>query len=191
VIADTLELAALMTTDDGQVVDPATGEIVAWDQVGRDLLGETLRTYARAKMRMDVLRLDLDERVTELTGADPTCARLVAEMDQAQTVVADIEATLASLFLDRRDKVSLDIAGVAGVTWPKARQTWTLARPASWYAGDRARHELSNLVNTTWGETGGYAPTTIGLLVHRVLQWLAPTSKTGELPAPTIRVHGL
>lgn len=171
---------ALLNERTGEMVDPTDTPAV------RAMCGAVLDAYAYAHHRAEAARLAAEERRTEVIGrewdrlqrelgSDPEWLALQREKVEAEAEAAAILEGLNGALRDRAgdQAISLD-AGSALVTWGKARSTWTLARPASWFATPAARSSLARTVDNAAAR---------GLdIVSAVLDWLDPTEKLGELP---------
>lgn len=156
------------------------------DQAELDAL---LEQYARIKTRVSELAAQGAE-MAEAILADNSEYQSVRGAEQlGRESLASIEARLAPLFPDREEAVSAETtSGSVRVTWGKARETWTLAHPASWYATGEAEDQLRHTVLSV---VKGISQETAHSLVFQFFKWLRPTVKVGELPAPTITVRDL
>lgn len=186
-------LPALALDTDGRIIAPGTGEVLD-EAAAADALAETLRTYARAKVQADACYLTMQDArddciaVAELALAgDVTYQARKAELENARDTMATIQASLDGLFAGRdgRHPVKVDMGDVM-VSWGKARETVTLAHPASWYATRDAFYSLAERF-----QRHGYAdePEDASALAGEVIAWLSPTTKTGELPGASITVR--
>lgn len=184
-------LPALALTDDGRILAPDTGEVLD-EAAAADALAETLRTYARAKVEADALAMRMqdaeDAAIARLWGEDSDYHDCKVRRDMAITHMAAIQASLDGLFAGRdgRQPVKIDMGDVM-VTWGKARETVTLAHPASWYATEDARQELVAVLYRL--RCGEMASPNNGDLADAIIAWLAPTTKTGELPPASVTVR--
>lgn len=182
-----MDLPALALTDDGRITNRATGEVLD-ETAAADALAETLRTYARAKVEADALAMRLRDMEADALAdvrADFYYQSAAAQCADARNTMAAIQASLDGLFAGRdgRHPVKVDMGDVM-VSWGKARETVTLAHPASWYATPAAVKELAALVAREWGGCGD------GLgMAQMMIAWLAPTTKTGELPSASVTVR--
>ncbi|MCE7937885.1 MAG: hypothetical protein DYG90_04660 [Chloroflexi bacterium CFX6] len=179
---------ATLALTNGKLVDTATGAVVRDDDPATIPGGivTALDTYARARVEADALALRLDDlRQPHLAAYDAALAAdreyqdTLARLADARRVVDETHAALDTMLPDRTDKVSLDTGRVL-VTWGKPRESWALARPASWYATAAAHRELRGLL-TMYEDGAG--------LASYILDWLAPTSKTGDAPPVRITVR--
>ena len=181
----------LALTEDGQILNADTGELLS-EEAAADALADTLRTYARAKVQADACYLTMQDArdgciaAAELALAgDVTYQARKVELENARDTMAAIQATLNGLFAarDGRHPVKVDRGDVM-VSWGKARETVTLAHPASWYAGPDARRELQRILMSMMDATDA------AIMLNAIVDdWLAPSTKTGELPAASITVR--
>ena len=184
------ERLAGLVQDGENVVDGRTGEIVQVDDpaVATALFGETLATYARAKVEAQALSMRLADMETDAIAElsdKPDYVAAKEQRDRARQVMAEVEAVLSGLFGDRDTKVSIDTTGVL-VTWPKPREAWSLAKPASWYATAEARASVVALVARL---TGSDDYDQNAYMANAIITWLAPTAKVSEPGAPSITVR--
>lgn len=196
-------LPALALTDRGDVLDTDTGAIIPSDDPAAvpATMTAALNTYARARVKAEALSLRLaDMREPWIkamdTGlaADPVYQALQAERAEALLVVDQTHAALSEYFQERQEKVSLDTGAVL-VTWPKPRETWSLAQPPGWYAGDAARAQLrreigNELLRLGLANEGNQIFAAEAAVMERVLAWLNPTAKVGALPEVRITLRG-
>lgn len=177
-------LPELTLTAAGDVLDVATGAIIPQDDAAAvpTTIKTALDTYARARVKAEALGMRMadmrDPYIAAMDAglaADAEYQALQAERAEALFVVDSTHAALGAYFQDRADKVSMDVK-TALVTWPKPRETWSLAKPASWYAEKAARAGLARLIGEDHADT--------------VLAWLAPTAKVGAVPEVRITIRG-
>lgn len=187
-IADTVPALTLVS---GRVMAAETGELVDVEDpaVATELFGETLDTYARAEVEATALGMQIEdmERAWLAKLREGVDYQLLAERRQdARNTMARIEATLGGLFGERDSKVSIDTGRVL-VTWSKPRETWSLAKPASWYGTEVACQDLARRLRERWDASLDYHEA-LGLAVL-VRDWLAPTAKVSEPGGPNITVR--
>lgn len=188
-------LPTLALTDDGRITNPTTGELLD-ETAAADALAETLRTYARAKVEDDALTMRIVDRRNEMIiqvvdgvlDTDPTHQAERRKRDEARNTMLAIQASLDGLFAGRDGShpVRVDMGDVM-VSWGKARETVTLAHPASWYATEVACQDLAKRLRNYWDADLSHEMA-MSLAVF-VRDWLAPTTKTGELPGASITVR--
>lgn len=188
-IADTV--LPTLTLVEGRVMAAETGELVDVEDpaVATELFGETLDTYARARVEADALGMQIEdmERAWLAKLREGVDYQLLAERRQeARNTMARIEATLGGLFGERDSKVSIDTGRVL-VTWSKPRETWSLAKPASWYGTEVACQDLAKKLRNYWELSLSHEQAL--RLAVLVRDWLAPTAKVGEPGAPNITVR--
>lgn len=187
-------LPALILTTDGRMVDADTGAIVQTDDPTAlpATITDALNGYARARVEADALALRINERrawlirdlVQTALDADQDHQADIARHDAARQTIAETEAALDGFFADRADKVSLDTGRVL-VTWGKPRETWSLANPPSWYAGDKAVPSLARyLVSRNACDLLAAEQ-----IAEVVLEWLDPAAKAGAAPAVKLTVR--
>lgn len=193
--ADELDalLPALTINPDGALMDATTGELVDLDDKSavRRVCGAVLDAYAHAVHQAEALRLDIEDRRQPLITAALAAveAELANDWDyQAKLVdharqTATREAILAGLNGALRDRtgdkaISLD-AGAVLLTFPKARETWSLAKPARWYDTSAARKSLIRLLSKILPLDAD--PDYPDAVAAKVLDWLDPSSKKAEL----------
>lgn len=191
-------LPVLNVEPDGRVVDLTTGEALDIDDKAaiKRVCGAVLEAYARATNRAEALRLAIEAKREPLIKAamDAVEAELANDWDyQAQRVdlanaTAERDFILDGLngaLTDRTgdEAISLD-TGSALVTWGKARETWTLAHPPSWYATPESRRSLAKLIARS-------LPHDAEFLADRIIEdWLEPTAKRGDLPPVRVTLRG-
>lgn len=185
-----MDLPALALTDDGRITNRATGEVLD-ETAAADALAETLRTYARAKVEADALAMRLRDMEADALAdvrANFYYQSAAAQCADARNTMAAIQASLDGLFAGRdgRHPVKVDMGDVM-VSWGKARETVTLAHPASWYATETACQELALRLRERWDVSLGHHEA-LALAVF-VRAWLAPTTKTSDLPGASITVR--
>lgn len=185
-----MDLPALALTDDGRIINPTSGEVLD-ETAAADALAETLRTYARAKVEADALAMRLRDMEADALAdvrADLYYQSADAQCADARNTMAAIQASLDGLFAGRdgRQPVKIDMGDVM-VTWGKARETVTLAHPASWYATEVACQDLAKLLRRYW-DVDLTHQSALALAVF-VRDWLNPTTKSGELPGASITVR--
>ncbi|MCE7938076.1 MAG: hypothetical protein DYG90_05645 [Chloroflexi bacterium CFX6] len=180
----------------GQLVDAETGAVIPADDptaVPADIV-TALDTYARARVEADALAMRLDDiRQPHLAAYDAALAAdseyqaTLARLAEARRVIDEMHEALDVMLPGRTDKVSLDTGRVL-VTWGKPRSTWTLARPASWYASSVAREDFRRRVG---GEDccNPMPESQFAALMDAVFSWLAPGAKAGEAPAVRVTVR--
>lgn len=187
-------LPALALTDDGRIVNPTSGEVLD-ETAAAAALAETLRTYARAKVQADACYLTMQDARDQCIAAaeyalagDVTYQARKAELENARDTMAAIQATLDGLFAGRdgRHPVKVDMGDVM-VSWGVARSTTTLAKPASWYATEVACQELADRLRKYW-DVDLTHQSALALAVF-VRDWLAPTTKVGDLPPASVTVR--
>jgi len=180
-----------LTLVGGRVMAAETGEVLDVEdpEVATELFGETLETFARARIEADALQMqleDIEAMALSTARATEKYKQITARHQVARDTMARIEATLDGMFGERDAKVSIDTGRVL-VTWGKPRETWSLAKPASWYATGKARYGLQQLL-AGYLNAEGDEPFIVAT-ANAVLNWLAPTAKVSEPGAPSITVR--
>lgn len=180
------------------------GEILSADnpETAMAVMGETLQTYAHARRASDALSFQIADREIELGNiirpeqealdakleslyeADPLLIGARAKLAEARQTVMDVEATLATMFIDRKRGAILDI-GAVRVAWPKPRETVSLSHPPSWYSTPVAQRDLSaELVREHQMD-----PIDAANYARTMLEWLSPTAKISAPAAPQITIR--
>lgn len=180
-----------LTLVDGRVMAADTGEVLDVEDpdVATQLFGETLDTFARARVEADALAMqleDIEAMALSTARATDKYKQIAARRQAARDTMARIEATLGGMFGERDTKVSIDTGRVL-VTWGKPRETWSLAKPASWYGTEVACQDLARRLRDRWDASLGHHEAL--LLAVLVRDWLAPTAKVSEPGAPSITVR--
>lgn len=198
-LTDLLPELSVSGNDQGNVIDLRTGEAIDLDDKAavKAACGAVLDAYALAATKAEALRLEIDERRRAIMAPAIAAAEaaLASDGDLRALQIAQAEATATrDTILDGLNSalrgrtgdaaISLD-TGAALVTWGKARETWTLAHPASWYgtpAANRSlRHVLAGFCSTIDDEDRAIAA---------VIDWLDPTAKLGDLPPVRVTLRG-
>lgn len=188
-------LPDLSVRDDGEIIDHKTGAYIDLDDKAavKAACGAVLDAYALAATKAEALRLEIDERRRAIMAPAIAAAEaaLASDGDLRALQIAQAEATATrDTILDGLNgalrgrtgdaAISLD-TGTALVTWGKARETWTLAHPASWYATGAARRALVGMFRACDSDEER---------VNSVLEWLDPGAKLGDLPPVRVTLRG-
>lgn len=190
----------------GAIVDAETGELAVVGDGGSPAamtVANVCDRYAAAKIEAEALALRTSElrenmihdMVDALLSDDDAYQADLAALAAARGRMARIEAELARFFGDRTSKVSLDTGRVL-VTWGKPRETWSLGHPPAWFATDEAVQTLQRaigdeLLRLGVANEGNQIYGVETAVAQRVLEWLDPSRKVGDLPAPSITVRPL
>lgn len=164
-----------------------TGEVVEV-MPGTALSVVGLKAYVDAKANRDSLRLARDRRIKELEGEDDMLHEIVCQLAPLDIGIGAVESALAGAFDPNvRAAVNAPItvdAGFIRVTWPKPRETWTLAKPASYYGQPESKYGLMDRLRRHIDEDEQMTA-----VLDAVLDWLRPTRKLSVPSDPTITVR--
>lgn len=196
-------LPDLSVRDGGDIVDRKTGAYLDLDDKAavKAACGAVLDAYAHAVHKAEALRFDIEAKRAPLVAAalQAVEAELADDLDyqaalaertrvqaEGETILEGLNGALAGRTGDQA--ISLD-TGSALVTWGKARETWSLAHPASWYVTDAASRSLTRVVA---GIKGPFADDQqrFRITVNAVIDWLDPTAKLSDLPPVRVTLRG-
>lgn len=183
----------------GAVLDRTTGEMLDLDDPAavRRACGAVIDAYALAATKADALRLAIEAKRAPLVKAamDTVEDELANDWDyQAQRVELAQATAARDAILDGLGgalqgrtgdhAISLD-AGSALVTWGKARETWTLSRPASWFGAPAARARFARLMSI-------FIPDDklAEAAAASIIDELGPVAKLSDLPPVRVTLRG-
>lgn len=111
--------------DTGTAIVPTTGEVISLTGYGE--MAISLPTGQRAKARCDILRMDIEDRIAELTEGDELLANLRIGLADAESVVEAVQSLVSSAIPDDIRKAAgvgmkFSVGGV-GITWAKPATT--------------------------------------------------------------------
>lgn len=164
-----------------------TGEIVE-ARADTALSVTLLKAYADARSQRDVLRLARDARIKELEIEDETLRKIVGQLAPVDLHIMAVETALSGTFDPAvRAAVGAPItvdAGFIRVTWGKPRETWSFAKPASYYGQPEAKYNLMDRLSKQIADRDLLAS-----VAAAVMDWLTPTRKLSAPSDPTITIR--